>query len=247
MNNKHFKLSLVLILLLSLLMAACQPQPTEDTSSQSVDTEEASSESAETPAKEVTLDLDPAGGADFSLVENTLFETLVIKTEDDIFPWLAENGTVANDGLDYIFELRPGVFFQDGTMLDADAVIMNFERWFDKENPLRGDGDFSVWEEDFGGFKGDVDADDNLTSLYDGIEKVNDLTVLIHLNKQDADFFEKIADPAFSILSPAALASDTFIGTGPYLISEDTGSSLSLVPFADYWGDVPEEGLTVDK
>ena len=212
-------------------MTACQPQAVEDTSSQSIDTGETNSEAAEIPAKTIDLDLDPAGGADFSLVENQLFETLVIMTEDGVFPWLAENGTVANDGLDYIFELRPGVFFQDGTMLDADAVIVNFDRWFDKESPLRGDGDFSMWKEAFGGFKGEVDAEGNLTSLYDGIEKVNDLTVLIHLNKPDADFFEKIANPAFSILSPTALSADTFIGTGPYLISEDTESNLDLVPF----------------
>ena len=113
----------------------------------------------------------PAGGADFQLVAENLYETLVLVSEGEFFPWLAESGTVANDGLDYIFDLRPGVFFRDGTILDADAVIMNFDRWFDAENALRGTGDFAAWEEAFGGFKGEVDAEGNPLSSFDGTEK----------------------------------------------------------------------------
>ena len=255
MTTKHKKNQLsfiILVLFLGLLVTACQAQTAEDVSPQNTpESDTAPEEEVEMPAEEtsaampIDLELDPAGGADFPLVAENLYETLVLVSEGEFSPWLAESGTAANDGLDYIFDLRPGVFFQDGTMLDADAVIMNFDRWYDAESALRGTGDFTAWEEAFGGFKGDVDADGNPLSSFDGIEKVNDLTILIHLNQLDSDFFIKLSNPAFSILSPTALATSSYVGTGPYTLSEATEEELSLAPFADYWGEVPDGELII--
>ena len=257
MNTKRAKLYIsffVSVLLLGLLVTACQPQATEDASLQNTPASEMAVEepAVEEPVVEepmgeqAGIQFDPAGGADAQLVEGHLYETLIVVKGDDFFPWLAENGTVANDGLDYILELRPGVLFHDETVLDADAVIANFDRWFDLENALRGTGDFSAWKEAFGDFKGEVDADGNPKSSYDGIEKVNDLTVLIHLNQPDPDLFAKLSNPAFAIISPTALATGLYAGTGPYVIGEITTDSLSLIPFADYWGEVLEDEMLID-
>ena len=70
-------------------------------------------------------------------------------------PWLAERYTVSDDGLTYTFYLREGITFQDGTPLDADAVVFNFERWWDENNRYhRGrQGEFRFFQLAFGDFR----------------------------------------------------------------------------------------------
>lgn len=70
-------------------------------------------------------------------------------------PWLAEHYTVTDDGLTYTFYLRQGITFQDSTPLDADAVVFNFERWWDEGNRYhRGrQGEFRFFQLVFEGFR----------------------------------------------------------------------------------------------
>ena len=73
----------------------------------------------------------------------------------EVEPWLAERYTVSDDGLTYTFYLRQGITFQDGTPLDADAVVFNFERWWDVDNRYhRGrQGEFRFFQLAFGSFR----------------------------------------------------------------------------------------------
>ena len=75
----------------------------------------------------------------------------------EIIPGLAERWEVSDDLKTWTFHLRPGVKFHDGTDLDADAVVFNFERWWDKANPYHvgHTGNFVMWSYYFGGFKGE--------------------------------------------------------------------------------------------
>jgi peptide/nickel transport system substrate-binding protein len=50
-------------------------------------------------------------------------------------PGLAESWSVSADGLIWIFVLRSGLSFHDGTQLDAAAVQFNLERWWDPAHP----------------------------------------------------------------------------------------------------------------
>jgi peptide/nickel transport system substrate-binding protein len=168
---------------------------------------------------------------------------------DQVASALAVDATASADNLDYIFTLRPGVSFHDGTAFDADAVTLNFNRWFDPEHPLHGAGGYDAWVASFGGYKGETNADGSPKSNFDGIEKVNDMTVLIHLNQPDPDFLVKLTNPAFSIVSPGALeggAADG--GTGPYIVGAWSGSSLSLEPFSGYWDParIPADSMEVN-
>src|ERR1700693_6172349 len=53
-----------------------------------------------------------------------------------IRPGLAESWEQAkNDKKTWIFHLRRGVKFHDGSDFNADAVIWNFDRYFKKESP----------------------------------------------------------------------------------------------------------------
>jgi len=73
-------------------------------------------------------------------------------------PSLAESWEVSEDGLEWTFYLRKGVKFHDGTDFNADAVLYNFDRIWDKDHPNRcgHTGSFEYWSYFGLGFKGEV-------------------------------------------------------------------------------------------
>lgn len=199
-------------------------------------------------ASSTDLALDPANasGENALAVVGYLYEGLSRIQDDIVTVALAENVTVSEDGLDYIFTLRSGVAFHDGSTLNADAVVANFNRWFDPNDPNRGSGEFAAWVENFGGFKGELKEDGKPKSHFDGVEKVDDLTVLVHLNTPDPDLLKKLSDPAFSIISSNAFGGGDG-GTGPYKFVSSDGTTLTLEPFAGYWDPaaIPSEGMQI--
>jgi ABC-type transport system substrate-binding protein len=201
------------------------------------------------------LVLDPAlialDDVSSQIICDYLYDGLVgLDEEGVVVPGLALTADEADDGLTYVFSLRTDAVFSDGTPVTADIILANFNRWFDQENALHSEGEYAAWLEYFLGFRGELDADDNPVSLFDGIEKADDLTVLIHLNEPVGNFLEIIALPFFSILNPAALetgdygtSADTVDGTGPYVITSWDDAGLTLSPNADFWGDLPAEDM----
>ncbi len=108
-----------------------------------------------------SVGLDCVDESDFEslMVCAQIFEPLVAfkPGTTEVIPWLAERWEVSDDLLTWTFYLRPGVKFQDGTDLDAEAVAFNFQRWWDPENPYHvgHTGNFVHWTYYFGGFKGE--------------------------------------------------------------------------------------------
>lgn len=201
-------------------------------------------------AKEILLDPANAADADSLFVIGYLYEGLVKLDANGLAPSLAESWTTSDDGLEFIFTLRQGVTFHDGTPFNADVVIANFNRWFDKENPAHGAAEYAAWAAIFGGFKGETGEGGAPKSNFDGAEKVDEYTVLIHLTKSDGNFLAKLVNPAFVMVSPAAFGADYFgaslgkaAGTGPYSLAAWSESSLALEPFAAYWNGAPTNAL----
>lgn len=105
------------------------------------------------------LSLDPTDEVDDATfaVTDQLFETLVgyepastVLTSSLALEWQS------NETFDvWEFSLRPGVRFHDGSELDADAVILNFERLWDATHPLHvgRTGAFRYFQILFGGFR----------------------------------------------------------------------------------------------
>ena len=91
---------------------------------------------------QTTVQLDPAiagsnGYGDIIPINENLYEGLTRYKNGsaEIEPALAESWTTSEDGLSYIFTLRSGVTFHDGTPLDAKAVETNFVRQLDETHP----------------------------------------------------------------------------------------------------------------
>jgi peptide/nickel transport system substrate-binding protein len=108
-----------------------------------------------------SVGLDPVDESDYEslMVCAQILEPLVAFQPGTtrVVPALAERWEASEDLLTWTFYLRQGIRFHDGTELDADAVVFNFERWWDKDNPYHvgHTGSFVHWTYFFGGFKGE--------------------------------------------------------------------------------------------
>lgn len=180
-----------------------------------------------------------AGALATTRVNNNVLEGLVKYAPGtvDLMPLLAtevptlDNGGVSEDGLVYTFTLRPGVTFHDGAALDAAAVVMSYQRLYDKEFPYYDETNTS-------GFF--------LASLTT-VEAVDDMTVRFTLAEPNAAFVELTNIYAGKVMSPKAIQevpipqwAEGSYGTGPFkVVSWEKGVSVVLERNADYWGDPP--------
>lgn len=75
---------------------------------------------------------DPTIGS--NLMASAIYDSLLkMDGKGEPQPYLAKSMTTTDGGLTWVLTLRPGVTFQDGTPLDADAVIFNVSR--QRDNP----------------------------------------------------------------------------------------------------------------
>jgi peptide/nickel transport system substrate-binding protein len=263
-TNSKF-ISVCKVLLVLIVMAACGPKPTDVGGEMPPNETQPPAESQTAPAPDSesawlldwTVVLDPAilMDDDALAVCGLLYDGLVeLDASSNPSPSLAVHWTVSDDALDYIFELRPNVTFTSGELFNADAVLANFNRWFDPASPLRGEGEYAGWLEYFMGFKGDLDASQIPVSQFDGIEKVDDLTVLIHLNRPEPNLLSYLAQPFFYMIDPGVLGADgsaygsrdgSVSGTGAYNISTWDEEGIVLSPSDTYWGEKAAEKVKV--
>jgi peptide/nickel transport system substrate-binding protein len=92
---------------------------------------------------QATVQLDPAvagsnGYGDIIPLADNITEGLTrFKTGGvEIEQALSDGWDISEDGTGYLFHIRSGVKFHDGTPLDAKAVETNFLRQMDEKNPL---------------------------------------------------------------------------------------------------------------
>jgi len=144
---KKLSVPVVLILVLSMVLAACGA--TQAPATQAVPQETAQETTQEATAAPTTapvaeekermlrvtfswpLYADPAVGSDFasSTALANIYDTLIFPTADGgTAPWLAESWDLSPDGTTYTFHLRKGVKFHDGTELVASDVVYSYNR-----------------------------------------------------------------------------------------------------------------------
>ena len=191
------------------------------------------------PADHDTLDPHATGGWATYQVTYNIFESFVKEdlTEADevtpkLVPGLATRWDVSEDGTQYTFHLREGVSFHDGEPFNADAVMFNFARFWDKESPH--------YYEKSAAF---VSA---YTQWIKSVEKIDDMTVKITLTQPNYEWLrtglQSYGQPL--MMSPAAVekyGNEEMalhpVGTGPFkFIEREQGVKTVLARNDSYWG-----------
>jgi len=182
---------------------------------------------------------------DSILVCNNLHSGLVQILDDATSPGLASAWQIADDELDYVFTLNSSAVFSDGTPITSDEVVANFERWFDLDHPMHGSDSFEAWQSSFLGFKGETMDDGTPLSFYDGIEKVDQRTFILHLNRPFPQLLEVLSLPQFSIVKLDSLSGDPsdIIGAGAYKVDSWDAKGLNLIPNPNFYGEHPQADL----
>lgn len=160
----------------------------------------------------------------------TVYEQLVtLNADGEPVPELCESYEVNEDATEFIFVLREGVNFHDGSVMTADDVVASLNRWIDSYSAaadLVGEARF---------------------------EKVDDLTVSIQTESPCVTLLYMLAgaNQRAVITTEEAIASEgedgymtEIIGTGPYVFSEWVlDQYVHLEKFDDYvpYGDPDEE------
>ena len=169
--------------------------------------------------------LDPTSGAAAAVDEITygnIFQGLTrIAADGAVQPALATSWEVQDDGRTYVFHLREGVSFHDGSTFDASDVVFTLDR-------ARAENSTNAQKELFQGIE--------------TVEAIDPRTVRVTLSAPDGGFAYNMAWGDAVILDPASAdqAATAPIGTGPYrLAGWRQGDSIRLEAFADYWGDTP--------
>jgi len=149
----------------------------------------------------------------------------------NVEPGLATAWQVSADGLRWTFELRPDVWFHDGTALDAGAVVFSFERVIDPRNPSYVGGEAAPY---WRGLLKDVKR----------VTAQGPARVEIEVAHPYAPLLGDLA--IFPIVSPAAVRrwGAEFgrhpVGTGAFgFESWDTGEQVVVRRFERYWGQAP--------
>ncbi len=170
--------------------------------------------------------LDPAFSYDFTTGPVVMQITEGIMTFDPAgqpVPGLAES--VENpDPQTFIFKMRQGITFSDGTPMTMDDVVFSLERTRAEET-----ASYVGW----------------MLGAVDKIEKVDDSTLKITLSKPDALFLYSMATSAGHVISKAYYEAhkDNFgkpeggvLGTGPFkYVSWTSGSEIVLEKNENYW------------
>ncbi len=143
----------------------------------------------------------------------------------ELVPQLAtEMPKVSEDGLTYTIPLREDVKFHDGEPFNAEAMAFSLKRFMES-----------------GGRPAFL--------LSDRIETVtasSPTELTIKLKQPFAAFPSVLAFSGATPVSPKAYESgegkfkpDSFVGTGPYKLSEFSSDRIRLDPNPDYWGEKP--------
>jgi peptide/nickel transport system substrate-binding protein len=139
-------------------------------------------------------------------VVRQIFETLVRPEEGGtkISPGLAESWTPDSTGTVWTFKLRSGVKFHDGTEFNAEAVCVNFDRWYNSEGLMQSPDVTAYWQDVMGGFAKNEDPE-LPPSLFKSCTAKDATTVDLAFTRVSSKIPAALMLPSFSIHSPTAL------------------------------------------
>lgn len=236
-----------LLVALALVVSACGGQTQSSTDAQPSATtsdsgQPASSGSATTGGiLRILLKQDEGQGFDPAIltystgfvIAQQMFDSLAeVQPDGEITPSLAEGWDISDDEMTYVFTLREGVMFHDGTEMTADDVVFTINRILDPET---------------------ASPRATLYSAVESVEATGPYEVTIQLNEPFSPLLSALADITAGIVSDEAVeaaGADFYrepVGTGAFKMDDWVeGQSVALVRHDDYWdGDKPYlDGIT---
>lgn len=199
--------------------------------------------------------LDPSFASDGESlrVARQVFETLVRPEEGGtkVTPGLAESWTPDAAGTTWTFKLRTGVKFHDGAEFNADAVCVNFNRWYNAKGLMQSPDVTAYWQDVMGGFAKNENAE-LPPSLFKSCTAKDATTVDLTFTRVSSKVPAALMLPSFSIHSPKALeqydasnvsGSETDIKYPSYAMEHPTGTG----PFKFKSWDVANKTLTLER
>jgi len=205
--------------------------------------------------------LDPSLASDGESlrVARQMYETLVKPEEGGtkVTPGLAESWTPDSTGTVWTFKLRSGVKFHDGTDFNAEAVCVNFNRWYNSTGLMQSADVTAYWQDVMGGFAKNENPD-LPPSLFKSCTAKDATTVDLAFTAVSSKIPAALMLPSFSISSPKALqefdasnitgtaddikypsyATEHPTGTGPFKFKSwnVADKTLTIERNEDYWG-----------
>ncbi len=176
------------------------------------------------------------------LIARQLYEGLTRwdPTEEEVVPAAAASWDARDGGRTFVFKLRPGMTFHDGSPVTSEDFRFAFDRIAQKANA----SDLAFTLEMVDGFLqvNQLGSEDRLS----GIETPNSLTLVIKLSEPFYDFPAVLTAPGLVPLKSSAVRDiDTFlnqpVGNGPFQVAEPwtPGRELLLEAFPGFI-DTPE-------
>lgn len=229
--KKNLKKAAAFVVILTMLMGLGACGKSEDKKEDKKDSTNAVSDEDKTFTAALGVmpsNFDPTNlvGAGDMNASRTCYEPLVeeVRGTTELEPWLAESYEVP-DAKTYIFKLREGVKFADGTDLNAEAVVYSYNRAM-----------------------AFVSSISTLVQEIESVEATDDMTVTIKLKSDNSGFLYNVAK--IGIISPTwckenesdgdwaqAYCARHSCGTGAYQISGyEEDQYYTMEKFEDYWG-----------
>jgi peptide/nickel transport system substrate-binding protein len=170
-----------------------------------------------------------------------VYDTLVYRDpmSKEIVPGLAESWEISPDGLSYIFQLKQGVTFHDGTLFNAQAVAANIDRIIDPNTNSQ--------------------RSRLMLGTYLDYQILSDYQIQFNFSAPYSPFLDSLSQVYLGIASPTqitAYASDPLlyqfhqIGTGPFIFVEYLPEDRIILKRnpnytwgPEFYGELPENAV----
>lgn len=166
------------------------------------------------PAREVGApSYDPIRSTKLNVATTLIYDRMVLQDADQSYHGqLATSWTVTEDGMEWVFNLRPGVTFHDGEPFNAQTIAWWIPKFTGTENAF-------------------------MTDAIESVDIVDDLTVKFTMKNPDPNLLSNMATTFMGVPSPKAYDAmgdaygvTTAIGTGPFKLESFTvGQDTVLV------------------